>query len=91
MSDTPELLEPHKKALAEFINGTLWKVVKEHCLEHRKPEAPNVKDPSHIAAAKGHQCAGFEAAFRLIEALPFEHSHETESVWARPALAITED
>lgn len=86
-----QLLEPHKKALGEFVNGPLWKAVKELCVEERAPEVPDVKDPSHIAAAKGHQRAGFENAFRLIEALPFEKSEEPQSVWDRPALAITED
>lgn len=84
------LLDPHQKALAEFINGQLWAEVKA-CLRERAPEKPDVKDPSHIAAAKGHQRAAFESVIDKIESLPFEHDETPQSPFERPAVAFTED
>lgn len=84
------LLPPHQAALAEFINGQLWSEVKL-CLKDRGPEQPNVKDESHVAAAKGHQRAAAEATIDAIEKLAFEIDETPRSPFERPAVAITED
>lgn len=85
------LLPPHQASLAEFIRSPLWFAVRKLCLDERMPETPDVKDPSHVAAAKGHQRAGFEAAFAAIEALPFEKDDTPKGPFDRPAVMITED
>lgn len=84
------LLDAHQKALAEFINGQLWAEVKA-CLRDRAPEQPDVKDPSHVAAAKGHQRAAFDKTIGQIEALAFEHDDTPRNPFERPAIAITDD
>lgn len=84
------LLSPHQKALAEFINGQLWAEIKS-CLKDRAPEKPDVKDESHVAAAKGHKRTAFEEAIEAIESLPFEHDETKTSPMMRPAVAYTED
>lgn len=84
------LLPSEQQALAAFVNGELWPRIKI-CLADRGPEAPDVKDPSHIAAAKGHQRAAFEAAIKAIESLPFEIDETPRSPFERPAVAFTAD
>lgn len=84
------LLPPHQKVLGEFINGPLWAAVKE-CMRDRAPEPPDTKDPSHIAAAKGHRRAQHDATIAAIEQLPFEQDETPQSPFMRPAVAITED
>lgn len=84
------LLPQHQKALAEFINSPLWAEVRL-CLEDRKTEVPDVRDPSHIAAAKGHQRAGAEKIILAIENLHTQTDDSGASPMDRPAVAITED
>jgi len=84
------LQKSNQKAAGEFLNGVLWADFKR-CLLARRPPMPDAKDPSHIAAARGHQRAGFEQAIEAIEKLPFEFSEEPVSPFARPAVAITAD
>lgn len=84
------LLDAHQKSLAEFINSQLWAEVKT-CMRDRAPEKPDVKDPSHVAAAKGHQRAAFEHAIETIEGLPFDHDTTPSDPFARPAVMFTED
>lgn len=85
MKELRQLLPPHQKALAEFINGQLWADIKL-CLAEREPEHPDVKDQSHIAAGKGHQRTGFSKAIEAIEKLPFETPQQPNDPFNRPAL-----
>lgn len=84
------LQKTNQKAAADLLNGMVWQDIKR-CLLDRRPPAPDAKDPSHIAAARGHQRAGFEAAIEAIEKLPFEFNEEPQSPFARPAVSITAD
>ncbi len=84
------LLPSSAKTLAEFMASPLWAEIRL-CMDERKPEAPDTKDPSHVAAAKGHRRTGFEEAFIKLKNLPLEFAQEQQSPFARPAVAITED
>jgi hypothetical protein len=84
------LQKTNQKAAGEFLNGPLWADFKR-CLLDRRPPTPDAKEPSHTAAARGHQRAGFEAAIEAMERIPFEFPEEQRSPFARPAVAITED
>lgn len=84
------LRPPNQKPAGDLLNGVLWQDMKR-CLLARRPPPPEAKDEPHIAAAKGHKRAGFEAAIEEIEKLPFEFSPDQKSPFSRPAVAITED
>lgn len=85
-----QLLPPSQKTWAEFVNGQLWDEIKM-CLMDRMMEAPDVKDPSHIAAAKGHRQAEFLRVIREIENLAIQNEPEIQNPFLRPAVAIQED
>ncbi len=77
-------------AAAIFVGGPLWADFKR-CLLQRKPEQPAVIDSADIAAAKGHQRAGFEKALEELEKLPFEAPQEIANPFDRPATQETAD
>lgn len=84
-------LQPsNQKSAGELLNGVLWADMKK-CLLLRRPEPADVKDPSHVAAAKGHARAAYEKCIEDFEKLPFEHPEEKKDVFDRPAVAFTED
>lgn len=83
-----QLLDP--AAAKDFVNSSLWMDLRR-CVMARRPTKPDPTDPSHVAAARGHQRAGFEAAIEAIEALPFEVDETPVDPFSRPAVAITED
>lgn len=80
----------NQKAAGELLNGILWADMKK-CLLARRPEAADVKDPSHIAAAKGHARAAYEKCIEEIEKLPFDFPEEKRDAFDRPAISITKD
>lgn len=84
------LQKTNQKAAGDFLNGPLWADMKR-CLYARRPPTPATKDPTHVAAAQGHQRAGYEACIEMIERIPFEFETEQQSPFARAAVAITED
>lgn len=82
--------EGNRKAAAEFVSGPLWAEFKR-CLGQRAPLKPDVTDPSHVAAAKGHQKTGYDKAIEEIEKIPFEFEEKGADPMQRPAVTITED
>ena len=82
--------EALRKPAADFVNGPIWREIKRCALESRPPKA-DVKDPSHVAAAIGHQRAAWDDVIKAIEEIPFDFSKEQRSPFSRPAVAITKD
>lgn len=82
---TPALQKP----AGDFVNSPTWHEVRR-ALMNRRPEVPDAKDPSHVAAAKGHRRAGYEQAITDIEKLPFETEPVVQDPFKSPAL-FTED
>lgn len=80
----------NQKPAGDLLNGVLWADMKR-CLMDRRPHPPEANDEPHIAAAKGHKRAGFEAAIDVIEKLPFEFNPDQKDPFSRPAVRITED
>ena len=84
------LTSDSQSVLAAFLVSPTWQQVRQ-CLMERRPEPPEAKDPSHIAAAKGHARHWFEACIAAIEKLPSEADATDENPFSRPAVAFTED
>lgn len=81
-----DLAEP----AAAFLNSQLWQDIKR-CLLARRPENPISADQPHVAAAKGFERKGFEAAIDEIEKLPFDAPVERIDPFDRPAILETKD
>lgn len=79
-----------QKVFAEFVNRPIWQDIKL-CLDDRRPESLDVKDPTHVSAAKGHKRAGWDEMLAALEKLPFETDPTPPDPFDRPAVTITED
>lgn len=79
------ILDANRAALGNLVNGPLWADA-ERALLNRRPEVPDPKDPSHIAAAKGHRRAGYEQCLADIKKLPFDAESTAKSPFESPAL-----
>lgn len=80
----------NQKAAAAFINSQLWIDIRR-ALIARRPEAADVKDESHIAAAKGHKRAAWDELISTFEKMPFEVDEAVQDPFARPAVMHTAD
>ena len=78
------LLPSNQKLLAELLASTLWQDV-ERCMRERYPEQPDPKDPSHIAAAKGHQRAGYDRYADELKKLPTDVETTAQNPFDSPA------
>lgn len=90
MLDEQYLSPDEQKAAANFLNGPTWQTMKRVLLL-RRPPMPDAGDPSHVAAAKGHQRAGYEMCIEAFETAPFDTKPDPEAPFRIPAVAITED
>lgn len=62
-------LSQHNHApMVAFLTGGLWPDIKR-CLQERRPNAPEVTDLPHVAAAKGFQRAAWDKMIEEIEKL----------------------
>ena len=74
------------KLVATFLASPLYLDVKS-CLLARRPAAAAATDEIHVAAAKGHIRAGFEAMIAELEKLPLESDPAgVPDPFQRPAL-----
>jgi hypothetical protein len=79
------ILEANRVSAGAFINGPVWPDMKRAAM-NRRPEAPDARDPSHIAAAKGHRRAGYEQCLADLEKLPFDVEVKAKNPFDSPAL-----
>lgn len=87
--NSPYITEANRAAAGNFINGSLWPDIRR-ALWNRRPEVADPKDPSHIAAAKGHRRAAYEQCIADLEKLPFDVEVPIKNPFDNPAL-ITQD